>query len=330
MSSSASLDNLNRTSFPSSLPTPISESPPSFPPDPVPRKNNSALLLLARSDKFTARLLKVLATPGGTDRVLATVNYTLVLLSASLTSLLETRLRSITTALAADASSILLPGEKLVATIQPSRALARLARLATSSKTLANTISDHRVFVRLWGLLNMYAWGKSVYLSPSPDAGLRAIAYTQVAVNTVFQFLENRAYLAGKGVITRPAASQTRDWIWSSRCWALHTSLEFVRLWRQRTLWAREDKVAATTVGGSEKAVGEGAWWNSDPEGAKAKAKRREDERLWKKDLLVNAAYFPMTLHWSREEPLLSQVMVGVLGLVAGATGLREVWRSTA
>jgi hypothetical protein len=50
----------------------------------------------------------------------------------------------------------------------------------------------------------------------------------------------------------------------------------------------------------------------------------------WWKDLVSNVAYAPMTLHWSVEEGLLSNVQVGVCGMVAGGAMLADAWRKTA
>jgi hypothetical protein len=88
-----------------------------------------------------------------------------------------------------------------------------------------------------------------------------------------------------------------------------------------KKIWEKEDKTAA------QKTKGEGAWWSGD---AAAKSKRDNEVAGWWKDLIVNAAYYPMTLHWSLQDGLLTEVQIGILGTIAGGTGLREVWRKTA
>ncbi|KIW03805.1 uncharacterized protein PV09_05105 [Verruconis gallopava] len=327
MSSTASLDHLARTSFPSTLPTatvsPVDEHPPPFPAgSDEPARPSTISLALAESDRFVTRVLKVLATPGGTDRVLCTTAYTLQLLSAIINSRLDAATERLARNLAEKASKALLPGETVVATFEPPAIAQLLARLANSSKKLATLISDYRIFVRLWGLLGIYAWGKSVWLDPPKDKVLRWIAYAQVLVNVCFQPLENRAYLAGKTIIDRDARAQLRDWCWSSRFWCASTTLEFVRLWRQKKIWEAEDRAAAS----KEKRQGP----ENTQADEEAKAARQEEERLWWKDLIVNAAYYPMTLHWSLETGLLTDMQVGILGMIAGGMGLREAWRKTA
>lgn len=55
-----------------------------------------------------------------------------------------------------------------------------------------------------------------------------------------------------------------------------------------------------------------------------------EDEKLWRRDLVSNLAYAPLTVHWSLEEGLLGDFWIGVLGTVAGAAGFAELWKETA
>lgn len=49
----------------------------------------------------------------------------------------------------------------------------------------------------------------------------------------------------------------------------------------------------------------------------------------WRKEMLVNLAFAPLTLHWSLEEGLLGEFWVGILGSVAGISGLRVLWKNT-
>lgn len=54
-----------------------------------------------------------------------------------------------------------------------------------------------------------------------------------------------------------------------------------------------------------------------------------EDEKWWR-DVTVNSAYAPMTVHWSLEEGLLGETWIGALGLLAGLVGFRQAWKETA
>ncbi|QDS77256.1 hypothetical protein FKW77_003590 [Venturia effusa] len=318
MSSSASLDNFARSSYPTTTPTapfsPVAESADPFAssapaPSSLPKPGSSAIASLLRNgDRTVGKLSKILSTPSGTDRLLATTCYTLTLVSATINNALTNNIEKIAEEFAEKASLALEPGESVIATFPVPPLAQHLASLSTSSQKLASLISDYRIFTRLWGLLGLYAWGKSTYLNPPSDPLLKKIAYAQVVGNICFQALENLAYLASKGIITRDAATQSRDWKWSSRFWMSHVCLDFARLYRTRVL--RDARV--------DDRVGE-------EEGKEVKASRKEEEATWWREFIVDACYFPMTVHWSTDG-VLSPSQVGFLGSVAGATSLRYLW----
>ena len=65
----------------------------------------------------------------------------------------------------------------------------------------------------------------------------------------------------------------------------------------------------------------------------KEKEEKVEDRKInqeWYRSFVVNVAYAPMTLHWSFEQGLLNEGLIGAFGILAGALGLREAWRQTA
>jgi hypothetical protein len=170
--------------------------------------------------------------------------------------------------------------------------------LPPRANALAGLISDYRMFVRLWGLLGMYAWGKGLVYHAPGDAVLKAAAWGQMSAYTAYQFLENRAYLAGKGIIKREGKDIMWDWLWSSRMWMVGVGWEFVRLWRVRQLW----------VGAEEE-------------------KREKEVAQWRRDFVVNLMNAPLTLHYSVAGGALSEPTVAFLGMVAGIVGLAERWK---
>jgi hypothetical protein len=271
--------------------------------------------LLTQADYTLLRLSKLLSTPGGIDSTLCTICYTLTLLHSRLSVLLDRRLQSFASTVAKNASEILLPGETVIATIPAPAPFARLMRLTDSSKKLASLISDFRIFVRLWGLLDMYAWGRATWTNPPRDKMLRYLEWARVISNVGFQYLENGAYLAQHGIINMADKKQTQWWLWSSQFWALDTTLNFVRLARLRQLRKQEDKKQIETEGGDEKEL---------------KLQRRQAEVQWLKSVIVNAAWQPLTIHWSLEKGAISDPWVGIFGMVAGGIGLRDKWRATA
>ncbi|EKG16537.1 hypothetical protein MPH_06313 [Macrophomina phaseolina MS6] len=272
---------------------------------------------LRSTDTTLLRLAKLLSTPSGIDSTLCTINYTLTLVRAGLQKHLDSKLRRLALGIAEKASDALLPGETLIASVPPTPAIRRLSRTVDGSKKLEGLISDFRIFVRMWGLLDLYLWGRDTYANPPKDAVVKSITWLQVVVNVLFQYMENVAYLASKGILNSDgwsgeagAKRQTWWWVWSSRFWAAHVGLEFARLGYE---WRRDSKQAAAE--GEEK---------------EEKLERRKKYETWWRQAISNAGWAPLTIHWSLEEGCLSDPLVGFFGMVAGGVGLRERWRQAA
>jgi hypothetical protein len=227
--------------------------------------------------------------------------------------------------------------------------LALMTNPPVSLSALAALISDFRIFARLPGLLGIYTWARSIALSPPDDPVLKHVAYAQVVVNTFYQVCENIAYLGDKGVITRGfglgdgvgpkgkaelARRTGRMYIWSSRFWAGHVALEAVRLAREAYL-LREERALAdlkreAKLEGEGMGVEESGVLVDDVNGRVMAEKWRGEDEVWWRSAFTNAAWAPLTLHWSRDEGLVSQEGVAGLGMVAGWLSLREDWRRTA
>ncbi|KAE9370373.1 hypothetical protein N431DRAFT_426744 [Stipitochalara longipes BDJ] len=284
------------------IPLPL-PTPPSNPIPSLRTLRNWLPLYLSKTDATIAHLSRVLSTPSGTDTFLLTICYTSLLGSSLLSSLSLHRIRAASRRLISQA--IALPPNTTVIINTSSLPSSRLLIASRRLKALSELISDFRIFVRLWGLLSIYNWGKRVYNSPPIDTLVRRIVYTQVISNIAYQYLENGAYLASKGVLGWSKEKQTRAWVWSSRFWMLHVGLDFVRLWREARLRALKGKSSP---------------WSDE---------ENKWTEKWRREMVVNAAWAPLTLHWSLEEGFASEFWVGVLGSVAGLAGFRELWRTT-
>lgn len=194
-------------------------------------------------------------------------------------------------------------------------------------KALSALISDFRIFARLWGLLSLYRWGRGVFLrirEKDGDGGGEdkvglGIEAAQVVVNLFYQFLENGAYLSGKGVLGWSGERQNKAWLWSSRFWASHIALDFVRLGREFLARRQVSREAEQNIGTDEEGVRIGGGMEGE----------KEWRRKWRREFAVNAAFAPLTLHWGLEGGLVGEFWVGVLGTVAGGLGFREMWRTT-
>jgi len=300
----------NSEPLPSSAPDPKPNAPP---PKPTSR---SLRKLVNETDTFLARLSVILSTPAGTDSLLRTLTYTLQFLSGALSTIATKHLETVARNLAAKVLQVpLLPNETLVVALRYPAPI--MARIAPRARALSGLISDFRAFTRLWGLLGMYQWGKGLWsgVAAPKDGVLLACAWGQCLAYTAYQILENRAYLAGKGVIGLDGKLILRDWLWSSRCWMFAVGLEFIRLGRVRQKWNIADK----------KRREDGAVASEE-----AKKKRREEVVQWRKDLVVNLANSPLTLHWSVDGGTLDDTTVGFLGTLAGIIGFSERWNATA
>jgi hypothetical protein len=259
--------------------------------------------LIGHLDRTISRLNIILSTPSGTDSLLRTVTYTVQFLTGALTTLQMQQ----TLVSAASSAALALPG---------STALLALLPPAPRARALSALISDFRSFSRLWGLLGLWSLAARLLRTPPADGVLRAVAWGQCAAYIAYQALENRAYLAGKGVVALPRAGARgvlRDWLWSSRMWMVAVGLEFVRLARVAQLGVRARAAAAGSGAGA--AAAEGA--------------RAEEVAQWRRDMVVNLANAPMTVHWSIEGGTLSETAVGFLGMIAGLVGFRQRWIAT-
>jgi hypothetical protein len=252
--------------------------------------------LVARLDRTISRLNVILSTPSGTDSLLRTVTYTVQFLTGALTTL-QARQAGL-----AAAAAVALPGSSALLALVPAT--------APRARALSALISDFRSFSRLWGLLGLWALAARLLRTPPQDAVLRAVAWAQCLAYIAYQALENRAYLAGKGVVPLPrdgAKGVMRGWLWSSRAWMAAVGLEFVRLARVAQLGARQQR------GGV----------------AKTEEARAEEAAQWRRDMVVNLANAPLTVHWSIEGGTLGETAVGFLGMVAGLVGFRQRWAAS-
>lgn len=268
--------------------------------------------LLVRSDRLVAHLSRILSTSSGADTLLQTLQYTLLVLHSQLSRLRAWKLQKLALEIVRKASATLLPGETVVATVaSPTQ---KLDSVIGGSKALSSLISDFRIFTRLWGLIGIYDWGKSTWYNPPEDKLIRATVWAQVLAGVGFQWYENVAYLAMKGVLRGERFNERKQaawWEWSSRFWMAHVALEMLRLMR---VWQLEASKPTSDV--------------KSPD-ADNQAKRIEATEAWRRAFVVNTAWAPITAHYSWEQGVMSEPWVGALGLIASGTGFRQLWKRT-
>jgi hypothetical protein len=307
------------------IPTPPLPSP-SATPSPIPNPKHLlawAPIYLSRSDRVVAHLNKILATPAGTDSFLNAVCYSSLLSSVLLTRLAEHGIRDRAREVVKRATD-LQPGVVIWLEGLVGRREGRQLGLAKRLKMLSAMISDFRTFTRLFGLLSLWAWGKRVLgkVRDKDQDGERkgdgvalGIESMQVVVNVCFQVLENGAYLSSKGILGWGKETQKSAWLWSSRFWGAHVALDLVRLARE---YAARGKVEIVRVKAGE-------IWTGSANGESEK----EFWRRWKRQIITDCAYAPLTVHWGLEGGLLGETWVGILGSVAGCAGFLEQWRKS-
>lgn len=94
-----------------------------------------------------------------------------------------------------------------------------------------------------------------------------------------------------------------------------HVGLDFIRLYHEWVMRKRTGFEEEKTDGLDGDVV-------TDRGYAEWKAK-------WTKEMVVNLANTPLTLHWSLEKGLVGDFWVGLLGSVAGVAGFTALWKKT-
>ncbi|KAI0477021.1 hypothetical protein F4859DRAFT_514353 [Xylaria cf. heliscus] len=330
------------TDLPTGDPVPFS-APPAPAPAPKPKPKSPPLReLLAATpsniDAFLAHLQRCLSTPTGIDTVLLFVCYSSRLTSAVLTTLVQPALQRSAARLIALASA-LPPSATLVfdAKTLPSTSVALVLTLAKRLKALSGLTSEARTIMRLWGLLGMYFWARRLVLKlrqpphPKPeqeqgqgqgrgqgkgsDKLETTIAWSQLAACIVFQALENGAYLSSRGVLGWAPATQGKAARWSARFWGSFVGLELVRLFYESARRGRRSRAEKFAGGKTAAAV---------------EREEREWSDSWRKTVVRNLAWAPLTLHWSLEQGLVSEMTVGALASIPSVLQIRDLWRNTA
>lgn len=190
-----------------------------------------------------------------------------------------------------------------------------------SLESLTTLISDTRTTLRLTALLPLYSSLRAQLTDRAKkDRYLRAISLIQCIAYIFFQFTENVAFLADRGIISQRrlarAGGSTKWWIWSSRAWLAGVSCDFLKLFRE-ALIERQQKDLSTRTSKEEVS-------------AEAKHERMAGSKWWS-EVFIASCWLPLCLHYSLQDGLLgmNNRVVGLLGLMAGAQGCTAQWAKT-
>ncbi|KAI1816756.1 hypothetical protein GGS20DRAFT_536091 [Poronia punctata] len=313
------------TDLPTGDPVPSSAPSPAPKPKPFPLRE---LLAATPSniDAFLAHLQRCLSTPSGIDTVLLFVCYTSRLSAAVLTTLVQPAIqrsadRFIALANALPPSTTLIFSAKAL----PSSSVALVLELSKRLRALSGLTSEARTILRLWGLLGMYFWARRLVLklrNPTAQADGKpeskldtTIAWTQLTTCIIFQALENAAYLSSKGIFGMSPKAQGKAAIWSARFWGSFVGIELIRLYYDSVKRGRRTR-SEKFAGGKTVAVVE--------------SEERDWNDNWRKSVVRNLAWAPLTLHWSLPQGLVSEMAVGALASIPGVIQMRDLWRNTA
>ncbi|KAJ5690654.1 hypothetical protein N7462_005046 [Penicillium macrosclerotiorum] len=268
---------------------------------------------LTATDVTIRRLDMLLSTADGQERVLATVNYVASMMHHLCASApwiaFQTRLG-------------LLARLRGRASLQSSKPT---PSSGSKWEALSNLASETRYNLRLFGLLPLWVWGSATLKSPPADPVIHALTLLQVFSNVIYQLLENVAYLASKGVVSKRFVDRyggiDKWYIWSTRGWFGHIFFEFFVLWRQHVL--RKRRIAAQKAAAN----------NIETKETKTEEiqELRMEVRSWRKSLLNNTIWAPLCIHWCLEKGIgIPESLTGLISFMAGAWSLHDHWAATA
>ncbi|KAA8648130.1 hypothetical protein EYZ11_002695 [Aspergillus tanneri] len=281
--------------------TPAGTSPrPSAPPQVARRQ---MLAAFRATDIVISRLDNLMSTAAGQERIFAVTGYLTHVLHHLLASApwiaVQTRL-----SLLARLNSRAKP--------TPSKDSSSQSRLLA----LSSLMSETRYTIRLLGLIPLWTWGSATIKSPPSDRVMYTLTLLQVFVNVIYQALENGAYLASKGIISKRFIDRwggPAKWdLWSIRAWFGHIFLQFFVLWRKRVWLKKKMADPSTETKESQDVV-------------------RAEMRAWKKSLVNNVCWAPVCLHWCFENGIgFPNNLTGLVSFMAGAWGVADMWAATA
>ncbi|KAL9617114.1 MAG: hypothetical protein Q9160_008057 [Pyrenula sp. 1 TL-2023] len=267
------------------------------------------------------------STAKGLDSFLATVNYTLYLLSHISTN--PPSLRSITQLLLG--ITTILRSKLLRQTtlsIPPPSQPAAPSALSLHLTSFCNLVTETRTTLRLLNLIPISLGLRRLLAKPfnpkTDDALLHYLNITQLLAYTTFQAGENIAYLTDKSILPRSRLLHTNGpagtgkiWLLACRAWTVAVGLDFVKLAREASL-ERQRRLEIKAGYSSVKKL--------------STEEEVEMERRWWNALFKAGCWFPVCVHYSTIGGIrgINKGVIGVLGGLAGWEAAAEAWEGTA
>ncbi|KAI8145604.1 peroxisomal biogenesis factor 11 [Fennellomyces sp. T-0311] len=189
-------------------------------------------------------------------------------------------------------------------------------------QNLASPVSDFRILLRYYGLLPMVQYMNYIEFHPPATPLALGIERLQNWCNIIYYPLEHIYWLGAHQVIPLSDDKTNKIGIWSCRFWAAYVVLEYGRLAEQyRCLKKRETGLLKRIKAGDVET-------DEDPEAEMASIKAERSSIFV--NTMINSGYLPLTVHWSLEKGLISDVWVGLFGGFASIFQIYAAWRDTA
>ncbi|MBW0518466.1 hypothetical protein O181_058181 [Austropuccinia psidii MF-1] len=159
--------------------------------------------------------------------------------------------------------------------------------------SLSQLLSDARTTYRLWDLLSIFQWLRSLNALSISGSKLIQIERLQVISMLIYYPLEHLYFLASKQIIPIPKRIINKVALYSCRAWAAYTLLHFFHLREDLILLNRErERLKSLSMSGSYPLVNKSE--------TALGLKRIEGRRAaLLNGLVINLAYLPLTVHWS-------------------------------
>ncbi|KAJ1902143.1 hypothetical protein LPJ66_000232 [Kickxella alabastrina] len=184
-------------------------------------------------------------------------------------------------------------------------------------RRFSNLVSDYRIMTRLTGLVSMAQYVRYVEQFPAQTRALQRLDRIMNLSLVCYYPLEHIYWLGAHQIMPFSDKLVDLSGYWSCRLWAVWVALQFVHLGEEyRLIRGRRQKTY--TQGKIDAAKMQDELDAVD-----------SDTRSLKIQLLINACYFPLTLHWSIRGSRFPDVAVGVCGTIAAAAQAYTTWKSS-
>ncbi|PVU91249.1 hypothetical protein BB559_004229 [Furculomyces boomerangus] len=179
---------------------------------------------------------------------------------------------------------------------------------------LSALISDYRIMARVTDFFPLYISSIHTLTNPPKSNFSRLVNSLQSISMMLFYPFERLYWLGGHGIIPMEKETIGKVALLSVRFWAFWVVLNFLRLGQSyHELMGRKQHCLTQS--------------KSDA-GAMQKELEEIDGQVtvWKRSLVNNLAYLPLTLHWSIPNNVFPDVAVGIFGTIAGISSAMNRW----